>query len=1142
MRRLDVFSQTVIATLLTMGVWTTWGEVYFGHGWVPGGGRCTDSCSRFDGRFFATTDYGFTLGGEEQLSASKLGLKWNNRCPYVRGQDPASVSRLGKDFYGNPWLSDGGDCVFGLACDKPFTPKWEALQNGRNQFDRMPNKTPRFDQAVIYWGRLVPKPGTWGACVLDAEGNFKRIEVDNRQPLYPYDQSTLRFSPTTVKKLYCGLQGGADGAKDNFVEVRSINLLLHNEPLLDNSLFVDQTDAYRVFYSDRPGTIEMLQVMNFYFDGGRNPNLLQDLSPFVEVSGKRLYAEPNGQTVKTEKNGRTDTLRYPLVFKLPDGQTVNVEATAVFGIKLKETVYFAFKAQELPKDARLGFEMSGHVDLFGDCSNVASPIAMQGRGQTLRTPAGPVGVSLEGTECFRATRINDRVLFDVLAEREKLAVSLSLPIGPEAGLQPGSLNYSWRSSLSGEGAEELAPFVRQDLELQETINLGDPNDPHAVYDITNDPLIDTWRKSGSDQLPRSYGSLNYIHNPEVAKVPLTKVLGQLCRVIGTNETTYFRFNLKTKIEPQVPYLLVVEHAFDKERRGEFHCIGVNPDGTDLANDRSVGLCPFGGFDTGKGPQPGRFQKESVFLYQRNAWPRNITTTISLCFSNTRWSAYFKNFDQNPEGLAIRSVSLYRIKRLPELPDLTPLLPKGIRRHVTFDTEGTSPWDLTQFSRLCGCDSFWTHRQMGSEGLYGSGGLNHPRPGWQRWIHAASLDANRWLYEKAARDGVAVKTTLGWLIDLGFEGTDYDSFLGVGWLPGPIWGSIPLSPTQEEKAHLGRALDRSLSALAKYPSFTDISMGDVPSFGKRDLDDFAKETGIAFASSPAYEENLKRLLESPKETRDAWMKWSCQKRFEFLSWLLNKARSYRSDIYLTINQSWYFNGLQGCFYGDQWLFDTAQLQEKGITTYDAFLKFVALDPALYRSSDGFVFAVEMEPKFCMPGRGHWPFEGSGDKILAGFGGGLSVSSCFWDERPKSLLGWGCTCMKDRRSFRKEFLEAVHNANAREYVFQTYTDDPCRGRLDDLRELAVPFRLLPFVSPEPYAGTLADAAQQAVIKRYGNRHGLMNLGDRPTDVVLTLPQGTRYLIDLSSGVRQELVVDNKTVTLHLKPWSLKTLEIR
>ncbi|MEI6073544.1 MAG: hypothetical protein WCS31_17295 [Verrucomicrobiae bacterium] len=1133
------FFSVAFATVILAGPASA--DVYFGWGGVVGGsalGSYRDFSKQ--GRFFSTSDYGFVPGEEDQFSGAKLGLKWDKSPPVVRGQNPVAASQLGEGFYGTPWLSGGGDCIFGLAFDEAFKPRWEKAPE--QQFAAFPDKTPRFEQAVIYWGREVPKPGTWGAGILNAEGKLLRAEV-NHEPLYPYDKSTISFPATTVKKLYFGVKGGDKG--DNFVEVRKIALLMHNEPQIKNSVLVDQPDAYSAYYSTaKPGEIEKLTLKSFSFPKQQQHYpFLKSIAPFVEVDGKRLYSAPGDQPAKASRQGDVDTLTYPLDFTLPDGKTARVEVATTFGADPKAAIQFGLRGSGLPKGAQVGLEMTGDARYFqnfvDDGAMVESAIW-----KTVSTPAGPVALSWKGNGKLSATRTTEMVNIDVRSPGENLDVTLGLPIGAEAGVQPGMMIYTTRHSLADQGDPGVAPFTSDDLELLETIHVGDPNDPYTVYDITNDPLIAKWRQSGEAKLPRKFGELKFINDPEKSRIPITKVGNESCRDLGSNETSYFRVTLKTRFEPQVPYLVVVEHAFDKERRGEFHSIAVNRDGTDWVQDDSLwhSSCPYGGFDTGKGPYPGGFRKESVFstrLMKGIGSPPN--STISLVFSNTRVSGYFKNFEKNPDGLAIKSIAIYRVKRLPQLPDIQPLLPKEPRRHMTIDSEYLNPWMLTDFPRIYGYDSLWTHNQPASQLLHG-GGSSINRPSWGSWVHPGSFQANRALYEKAASEGVHVKTTLGWLLDLGFDGTDRGSFLGFGWLPGPIWGSLPLSPTPEELKYLGSALDRSLAALAKHPSLTDIAVGDIPAFSRRNLEDFSKETGVAFQAGPLPEDNLKRLLESPQPTVEAWSNWACQKRFEFLSWLLKKARAYRPEITLTLNQSWYKNGLQGMYYTDQWPFDLAGLPNAGIKSYADFLKFVGIDPALYAKQNGFVFGVDMDPPDVLPGRASWPFEGSAEKIRDGFGGGLSVSSNFWDESSKALLGWGCNYIKDQKGFRKGIIEALLQANAREYVLQTYAD-PARGRLADLRELAVPFRLLPFAKPEPFSGKIEDSAKQAVIHKYGDRYGLVNPGDKPTDVTLTLPEGAATVADLSNGIRQPLAVSgDRTVKLHLKPWSLKTLEIQ
>ena len=71
--------------------------------------------------------------------------------------------------------------------------------------------------------------------------------------------------------------------------------------------------------------------------------------------------------------------------------------------------------------------------------------------------------------------------------------------------------------------------------------------------------------------------------------------------------------------------------------------------------------------------------------------------------------------------------------------------------------------------------------------------------------------------------------------------------------------------------------------------------------------------------------------------------------------------------------------------------------------------------------------------------------------------------------------------------------------------------------------------------------------AVVKRYGDRYGLVNNGGNATTAELTLPPGKTSVTDLSNGVRQELKATRNgdgslSVKINMKPWTLKTLEIQ
>ena len=400
------FLRVAVAVGLTALVCTTHAEVYFG--WGEAGSAQIDSYRDFSkqGRFFSTSDYGFVPGEEDQFTAAKLGLKWDKSPPVVRGQNAVAVSQLGQGFYGTPWLSGGGDCIFGLAFDQPFTPRWQ--KEPERQFASFPGKTPRFEQAVIYWGREVPKPGTWGAGILNAEGKLQHVKV-NHEPLYPYDQSTITFPATTVKKLYFGIKGGEKG--DNFVEVRKIALLMRNEPQIKNSVLVNERDAYSVYYSSvNPGEIEKLTLRSFAFPGQQQHTpFLKSLAPFVEVvDGKRLHPAPGDQPVKASRLGDVDTLTYPLDFTLPNGKTAKVEVTATFGVEPKTAIQFALKGSGLPKGARVGLEMKGEAKYLQNFVDNGARVE-SANAKVVSTPAGTVALSWRGDAKLSATRVSEAV-------------------------------------------------------------------------------------------------------------------------------------------------------------------------------------------------------------------------------------------------------------------------------------------------------------------------------------------------------------------------------------------------------------------------------------------------------------------------------------------------------------------------------------------------------------------------------------------------------------------------------------------------------------------------------------------------------------------------------------------------------------
>jgi len=1104
--------------------------VYFGTKW---GGDLKLINALPGGKFFSTSDYGYTPGEEYTLTAKKFGLTVDGAVHLV-GQNPG----LNVAWNCSGWLSAGGSTLCGLEFEKTEHPS---------------------NRAVVYWGEFPPKPGTWGAAIRDAGGKLIKVPVDDKKAIYPFDQTTIDFPAADVKTFYLGFKGGKDGAKDQFVSVERIDLHRAEKETLANKPLVWQGDSYLAGYdSEKPGTLVGLQILNYFFPWGVGYEAgrcaLTDLAPFLQVGDKRISAAQGDYPISVEKDGRTLTLRYTLRFALPDGGEVQVPATAVYGVDLKDTIRFQFQAKNLPEGAKLGFEMKGAPHLFG---KAVFPVMEIGSGLNLATPAGPFGIRAKGAKQMTATT-GDPIRFAFLADGPDLEVVLAPPIGPKGGIQPDMVKYTWYPSKARQGDEGVAPFRMEDLELIETVDLSDPNSPYEVYDLTNDPIILNWRKSGNKSLPQQYGAMKYINEPDKVKVPLGTVLGENCREISNLDTCYFRVNLKkTHLEPHVPYLIVVEHAFDKDRFGEFHAIALDPSGLNIVdNNLWHGPNPLGGVSTGEPPYEGKFKKEPTLFYHSKPVPYGKDTMLSLCFSN-RVGIGDRSDAERPYGPAVKSVSIYRVKNMPELPDLKGLLPpEGQRRHITMGTESSgSPWEVSQYSRLAGYDFLFSNHQMPNQFLHRTT-YEISRPGFMSSWHGATLEAQKWLFQKAEENQISCKILTQTLLACGFEGTDHCSFEAASGTSGGY--SVPLSPTPEEKELLKGAFSKSLAALAPYKSFENITVMTNPRylFSKRNLDDFSRETGISFASSPVDLQNLQTLMDSGKESVEAWSRWSSQKRFEYYDWVIKLARSYKPDIYLTLNQPWEGNLFQIAYHSASTkqaapyvYFDPAKLKALGIDTYADFLRLIAHDPALYANSDGITFGLERAR--IRNHSDHWiwpsPYKDKGfETIRDGFGGGISVSLPFYEEGPKPLKGWSCNYVRDQRGYRRDLVEGLLYANARDFFIDTFYQFPFTSRLADTRDFAIPFRLLPSVKPGEYEGKISDTAGQAVIRKYGDRYGLMNAGPLASSITLVLPKGKQSVTDLSNGIRQELPISTNSsgerqVTIAMDQWSLNTLEI-
>lgn len=1112
------------------------------------------------GRFFSSSDYGSEPGQPYLLTGKEYGITfWLGRGDlYVRGKAGGKLPRFSGTVSG--WLSDALPCKFGMKFEKPFVTTWAKDIKGPDQFSRFPGNQPLFDQIVVYWGHLTPAKGTLRLKITNADGKVIQVNLADKTPIYPYDWTTIDFPPTTVKSFEFEVANTRN--EKSYINVMALSLNLYNEKSIDNRVSVWQHDAYGVAYSwERPGTLTGIEVLNLYFSPSAPSDItpekcaFTDLSPYIQLKDARIYASPGKYPVEVYSSEREYVLAHELEFAIPGGKSVKVCCTATYSVDLKTPIKLAYKADSLPNEAKLGFEIFAQNELFpGSTQKNASKGGSSTTGALVfKTLAGEFRIIPAENEAISTEEEGRRKRFEIVARGNELGLTISLPFGPAGGVQPDSLKYEWYSALAGPANSEegIAPFRMEDLELQETIDLSDPNAPYVIYDITNDPLVASWRGKDRKDLPKELGTLYHLASPENGRVPQKEVLGSKCRVINNLETTYFRFNLKSRFEPQTPYLIVVEHAFDKERRGGFYALGLNQQGDRIADSNLwKAPNPMGGFDTGTPPHDNRFHKESVFFLHPKRTPASSSTVFSLCFSNMFSYNHVIGLlgEKIPEGLAVRSVSIYRIKKMPQLPDISPLLPEGKLRHITVGTEITSPYALSEFPRLAGYDSLWANNQPPAQYLTNTGSYG-TRPGsGLRW-YPGTLHSQSWLFDEAQKRGLYAKISEASLLDIGFEGTNYFTN-AARTINTSLSFAPPLSPTKEELEHLAKGFNRSLAELASYRSFRDIQiLADLRGFFTwRNLSDFNRETNSSVAATPVPLENMRRLLASDTKTVEKWMRWASRKRYEYLSWLLDLARKHRPDIYLSINQSADTDTFREAFEEGakvvSWMvyLDKSVLTKQGIKDYNSFLKFIAHDAELYADQDGFNFGLGKERNRLDSRRWESPYAIPGfERIKKGFSaGGLSISSSQYEEGAKPLKNWICNYVRDQKSYRRDLVEGLLYANAREFFFDTYYYDAYRGRLNDLRTFAVPFRLLPFAPPQPFAGSISDPAKKAAIYRYGNRLGLLNPSDAGTTVILALPNTAKSLDDLSSGVRERLKVERGKYRIELEPWSLRTLE--
>jgi len=906
-----------------------------------------------------------------------------------------------------------------------------------------------------------------------------------------------------------------------------------------------------VFSSSSPGMIESIAPFNafcmsnqtdFYHANGIF-EMFYFMTPYINYNGKKVFPSKGEIPVKTDKKDIADIIKYKLTFDLPDKKQIFLEVKNTFKRTPDKSVEIEMRSDELPNDTKLCYQFWGSDRIFGRFANARDL-------KNMHTPAGEVkifsdndifSVKEPGTTNGNALSKMDKVKFWTESSNSNLSIAFTLPLGAAGAPQPETLNYTWRPSTADSGDPGVAPFKMSDLELLEEIDCGNPDDPHKFYDSSNDPVIDAERKKcGSltgNGMNFSYGMLPFADKPQEGIIPVQKIAGEKCRSIPDKRGVYFRYDLNTKLATRTPYLVVVEHVFDKLRRGEFHSIVLDEKNNIINTSRSI---LNGGFET-SATAGSKIKTESVFCYNTALlFPKSGRS--SIVFSNV-WASG-SGWDKAP-GPAVKNIKLYRVKTMPEMPDLSRLSPSYEKqRTLTVLTEGPDPWWFFQWPRLAGYNGAVSYAAPSAKFFGGVYSITQSTS-----FHSGSFYGNKMLFAAAAEQGLYTNLHLGQILHMAFSGTDYDSFTGS--FHHSYWGeNIPFKPSEDELAHIASALKRVLPELAKYRSLRDISLADNPQWlsvwTERNIRDFCADTGVNIQGSPLYIENANMLVKGDSEILKKWMHWACAERFKFHKWLLSEVRKYRSDLYVTINRCWYTDSVSNfeSFYEPVFGLSRARFDKAGINNYDDFLRFMGINAEFYSTESGFSFELESGASLRtdkeLPDyyKTDW-FNRMGKDFAKG---GLSIMQNYcYDEGPVPLKSWICNFFAERNKYRRGLVEALLYANARNITLPTY-EEPWRGRIDDLREFAVPYRLLPFEQPVPFEGKIKDTASQAVIKKYGGRYGLINAGDKETVAELELPAGKTSITDLSSGIPKKLDMKNERVKITMSPWSLKTLEIQ
>lgn len=512
------------------------------------------------------------------------------------------------------------------------------------------------------------------------------------------------------------------------------------------------------------------------------------------------------------------------------------------------------------------------------------------------------------------------------------------------------------------------------------------------------------------------------------------------------------------------------------------------------------------------------------------------------------------------GPAVKSVRLYKVNTMPELPNLDELEPPSDKqRSITvwteFSYEGADPYYLTRYPRLIGYNAIMSHRQCPT--FFGMPPAFDWDSEFHDWIHPGSFAGGRMLFEAAQKHGLFLNTYLGYLLKWGFEDVDADSFIVTNMYH---CVTVPLKPTEAELDRIRGALDKALDSLSKYRSLRDIVVKFKMPFTRRDLQDFNAATNSKLPATTSREDNLQELVKAGPEVVKRWQDWACAERFKFLEWLLDEIQDHRADLFITLDRYWEqdesstFQASKSVS-GRNWRITREEFASAGVNDFIDFQRLLGIDPEKFKDNPGFSYELEARSRL---NSARFPAVPGGDEIPDFYDepwfkklcecfqkGGLGVTFNQRYEMSTPFSKYMCAFLFPKTEFRMELVKALLHANARNITIGSY-NQPWGARLADFREFAVPFRLLPFAPPKPYEGKLTDTTGQAVIQRYGDRYGLINHGDERAVIDLELLPGKTTVIDLSEGIPWKLeTFDNArgvpSVKITMPPWSLKTLEM-